>query len=383
MKIILLLVLIKVISTRAADDSLSINTQQIATNDDNSVKLCNNGLGECVSFYLCKNGSFLTDGSDILDIRIDDDDGCNDIFLTCCGSAEISSKNQSPPGLNMINEKCGYRNKNGVGFQITGSRDNETEFGEFPFMLALLNEEKISDQVISVFQCGASLITERVALTAAHCVFNKTFDYLKIRAGEWDTSTNKETFPYAEYKVQDIIIHENFNHANLRNDLALLIIENTVKIAENVNTICLPPQDYKFEVGKKCFASGWGKNLFGREGKYQNILKKIYVPLVSFEECQDKLRLTRLGKRFILDNSFICAGDENHDACKGDGGGPLFCEIDNFPGYYYQIGIISWGIGCNSATPGVYVNVAHFRTWIDSQLQARNLSKRGYIIDNN
>jgi kallikrein len=162
-----------------------------------------------------------------------------------------------------------------------------------------------------------------------------------------------ETFPYAEYKVQDIVIHENYKNPNLHNDIALLFLESPVKIAENINTVCLPPQDYNFH-GKRCFATGercvkvgflidnrlsfqgWGKDTFGKEGKYQNILKKINVPIVPFGKCQDELRLTRLSKRFVLDKSFLCAGGEANDACKGDGGGPLMCEVD---GHYLQAGV--------------------------------------------
>jgi hypothetical protein len=34
------------------------------------------------------------------------------------------------------------------------------------------------------------------------------------------------------------------------------------------------------------------------------------VPVVDSSSCTQKLRATRLGKAFILDSSFICAGGE-------------------------------------------------------------------------
>jgi plasma kallikrein len=68
----------------------------------------------------------------------------------------------------------------------------------------------------------------------------------------------------------------------------------------------------------KCINLGWGKDVFGKEGKYQAILKKIDLPVVPFLTCQANLRTTRLGKRFQLNPSFLCAGGEpGKDACKG------------------------------------------------------------------
>lgn len=66
------------------------------------------------------------------------------------------------------------------------------------------------------------------------------------------------------------------------------------------------------------YFSGWGKNVFGNEGKYQAILKKIELPIVSFNECQEAFRKTRLYGGFILHNSFICAGGETGKGTVGN-----------------------------------------------------------------
>lgn len=58
----------------------------------------------------------------------------------------------------------------------------------------------------------------------------------------------------------------------------------------------------------------------------------------------------------------FCAGVKGggKDACQGDSGGPLTTNG-------VQMGIISWGVRCADADiPGIYTNVAQFRTWIDS-----------------
>lgn len=49
----------------------------------------------------------------------------------------------------------------------------------------------------------------------------------------------------------------------------------------------------------------------------ESVLRKIDVPIVPRKVCQDILRSTRLGKYFILHQSFICAGGQTgKDTCK-------------------------------------------------------------------
>lgn len=62
--------------------------------------------------------------------------------------------------------------------------------------------------------------------------------------------------------------------------------------------------------------SGWGKDAFGPNGKYQSKLKEVDVSVLTQANCQTALRSTKLGQFFVLDNSFICAGGEaGKDAC--------------------------------------------------------------------
>jgi len=347
---------------------------------------------ECVPYYQCHNGTIITDGGGLIDIRngfgilSPEDSKCPGFLDVCCLDPDFVA----PPPEPVVKHvpKCGTRNINGLGVRIQGFSDYESQFGEWPHMCAVLSEESVTQdpgyggepQTVNLYQCGGSLIAPGVILTAAHCVakFQQTPQNLKIRCGEWDTQNQTEPRPHQDRYVGNLNIHPEFDPRNLANDWAVLYTQEPFELQAHIDTICLPDPGEIFD-GQTCYATGWGKDQFGAAGQYQVVLKEIDLPVVGYNQCQDSLRRTRLGRKFQLDDSFICAGGVGQkDTCKGDGGSPLVCQSKYDPNTYVQSGIVAWGIGCGEDnTPGVYASVSKGVCWIDYAMTCHYGQKSG------
>ncbi|XP_050671823.1 uncharacterized protein LOC126970132 isoform X2 [Leptidea sinapis] len=278
-----------------------------------------------------------------------------------CGNTQVCCRRPLRPQASNRGQ-CGIRHSQGINGRIKTPSyvDGDSEFGEYPWQAAILKK----DPKESVYVCGGTLIDGLHIMTAAHCIKSYKGFELRVRLGEWDVNHDVEFFPYIERDVLSVHVHPLYYAGTLDNDLAILKLEHPVDWTKypHISPACLPDK-YTDYSGQRCWTTGWGKDAFGMNGKYQNILKEVDVPVLPHGLCQQQLRQTRLGYNYELNPGFLCAGgEEGKDACKGDGGGPLVCERG---GTWQLVGVVSWGIGCGEAgVPGVYVKVAHYLDWI-------------------
>ena len=126
------------------------------------------------------------------------------------------------------------------------------------------------------------------------------------------------------------------------------------------------------------------------ESDHSVVLKEIKVPLWRHSVCNEALQ-SQFGTKYSLPDTAVCAGAEGRDACdvrnlktkkiflfkivlQGDGGGPLVCEQD---GQWYQVGIVSFGIGCGRrGVPGVYTRVQAFQPWLEQTILSNKKRRR-------
>ncbi|XP_063913787.1 phenoloxidase-activating factor 2-like [Zophobas morio] len=270
--------------------------------------------------------------------------------------------------------RCGERRldtqpfNDNTSYRIFNSH-TKANFAEFPWMLAIFYRNG--------YRCGGSLIHPQVALTAAHCV-DKLGPY-KVRAGDWDRYSRNEPLEHEDRAAAKIIIHGAYDAHSLKNDIALIIVDKPFPLQENIGVVCLPPENSN-PIPKECLVTGWGKT--SHQSRYSNILNKATFPMVSHSFCEMALQMASLGPWFKLDSTFICAGGEKKDSCKGDGGSPLMCGIADTKNVYEQFGIVSWGLICGTTdAPGVYVSVAKFVNWIDRQMVLNGFNNSVYKYD--
>ena len=93
---------------------------------------------------------------------------------------------------------------------------------------------------------------------------------MQVRLGEWNFKFQTEVDVHQDIQVEQIIVHPDFELKSVQNNVALLVLDHDATMGPTVATICLPQPFQKFD-GSRCFVSGWGKDSFGKEGRYQEV----------------------------------------------------------------------------------------------------------------
>uniref|UniRef100_A0A6P4FET7 Serine proteinase stubble n=1 Tax=Drosophila rhopaloa TaxID=1041015 RepID=A0A6P4FET7_DRORH len=235
-------------------------------------------------------------------------------------------------------------------------------FGRWPWQISL-RQWRTSTYL---HKCGAALLNENWAITAAHCVDNVPPSDLLLRLGEYDLAEEEEPYGYQERRVQIVASHPQFDPRTFEYDLALLRFYEPVVFQPNIIPVCVPDNDENF-IGQTAFVTGWGR--LYEDGPLPSVLQEVAVPVINNTICESMYRSA--GYIEHIPHIFICAGWKKggYDSCEGDSGGPMVLQRE--ADKRFQLGgVISWGIGCAEANqPGVYTRISEFRDWINQILQ--------------
>ncbi|XP_058405783.1 serine protease 52-like [Diceros bicornis minor] len=244
---------------------------------------------------------------------------------------------------------CGQRirtkSEKSETLKITGGEP--ADIIDFPWQVSILHQGS--------HLCGGSILSEWWILTASHCFINKNKSTLEIIHGQGIFNTKNLT----KMKVDKLITHPYFDSWLMDNDIALLLLKSPFNLSANKAPICLS-EVTDIQRWRNCWVTGWGFTI-----PMQGInpeLQKVDIKLVKWNMCSEVVPM--------LTKNMLCAGNPQggKDACQGDSGGPLVCQKKNNTSLWYQLGIVSWGVGCGrEKLPGVYTKVSNYLLWINTE----------------
>ncbi|KAH8282430.1 hypothetical protein KR054_007735, partial [Drosophila jambulina] len=194
--------------------------------------------------------------------------------------------------------------------------------------------------------CGGAIYSERIILTAAHCLNGTNAEAYSVRAGS--------SFPNSGGQVVDVqeaYPHKDYDPIKVTNDIAVLYLKDPLKL-NTTRTRSIELAEEPPKIGEKCMVSGWGMTYFGSSVSAPTLLAA-NLTISKYSLCRSKYP-------GIVNKDMICAYAPNADSCKGDSGGPLI-SLQSLK----LIGIVSFGRECAvEGYPGVYASVAYFKKWI-------------------
>merc|ERR1712156_853286 len=180
--------------------------------------------------------------------------------------------------------------------------------------------------------CGGTIVNKRFVITAAHC----------------------------------------YNSMSIDNDIAVLELAEDLTFTKKIKPACLPSSETKDYSGSASTVSGWGGTIGWRPNDQQPqqprqcTLKETIVKLLKGSDPMCSKYLKTSSSKIKL-----CAFAKDTDACQGDSGGPLTVPEN---GKYTLVGVVSYGSGCASSTPGVYVRVQGYLPWIKNLVSSGECS---------
>jgi hypothetical protein len=177
-------------------------------------------------------------------------------------SSEVSSASLIAASDVALPSRCGERPlfASGASGRIVGGR--EASPGEYPWQVQLWNAKSGRWR----FQCGGTLVSDSLVVTAAHCFKHLNLTAYEVRVGRHNVDNRRECAEQ-RLRARKVIIHPDFKPNELSSDLALIFVaseyDQGVLFTDSVQPACLPTVEDEedasiYAVGLSGDVSGWG-----------------------------------------------------------------------------------------------------------------------------
>lgn len=251
---------------------------------------------------------------------------------------------------------------------VNGSTANITQFPSFASLFFR------SDRLYSVNSfCGATMINEQYALTAAHCIYGQESTMLNtVVVPQLEDEEQFLNAPQA--RVEAFYYPDTYTNSSgdlWRDDIAILKLETPLSIG-NLRPLLNTQYNNVYPNSNEFVALGHGYIEGNMLGGTQ--LLETDLNLISVAQCREEIGSAVTSKQLC----FGGAEDEGYQnsTCSGDSGGPVYF----YNGIeYIQVGITSFGpIVCGDVrynVTSVFTDIYDYQGWIDDVLSGKETPK--------
>ncbi|XP_026325358.1 collagenase-like [Hyposmocoma kahamanoa] len=236
------------------------------------------------------------------------------------------------------------------GDRIVGG--SNAALGQFPYMGGLLIRiNLIVTSVTSV--CGASMLTNTRAVTAASCWWDGL-----LRGSELTVVYGSLTIFTGGTRINtsDVVMHPDWDPDFPLHNVAVITHEH-VRYTLDIHPVAMASGNNLYE-NARAQAIGFGRQEDNAGISSNQQLHYVYLQVISNEKCAEDSSVSSLSE------SIICtSGYGGRSVCHRDHGGPLVADRR-------LIGIVSYvdRLFCEQGHPQLYSRVSSYSSWIAGRL---------------
>uniref|UniRef100_A0A914DR57 Peptidase S1 domain-containing protein n=1 Tax=Acrobeloides nanus TaxID=290746 RepID=A0A914DR57_9BILA len=141
--------------------------------------------------------------------------------------------------------------------------------------------------------------------------------------------------------IAKVMNHPDFNEETMENNIAIVRLQIPEYISNFIHPICIPENDADM-LELKSVLVGPGKN--GSLSMTTIFPKSFLAAMIDIQDTNCCKHHPLRPRNFVVNDKNICTGSRGKGSSEGDTGSPL---LVNSYGSWYQIGIVSFGMGSN------------------------------------
>ncbi|XP_011495232.1 PREDICTED: trypsin epsilon-like [Ceratosolen solmsi marchali] len=203
---------------------------------------------------------------------------------------------------------------------MVGSNVRPATFGQFPYIVSLMNLKTFGSVPLYMHFCTAALISKCHVISSAQCTEKIIKNETKIHAGSL-TLTNGRKYDIAWWiNYNDWCQYKSRSPQFEINDIGIIKIDSMINDIRPGIFLLSNNRDL---YGKNAVIAGWGKN---SNGNISNSMMSAILEFISNETCELKIKYD-IGKVIHIHERYLCTSAYYYILIQeGDYGGPVLSD---------------------------------------------------------